>query len=176
MSNAQNPPTTLVSKDPKSELAFAFQQLADEIFSLNNQLLAIGDRLSNDKEVSTARWQILATIRNEALTAAEIARRRRLRRQSVQETVQRLQQQNLVEFHPNPRHSRAQLVKLTQKGKDVINALSERQIDTVNLLFQNSDLSLENIYDLTKELHRTLEVIERFDTLDFITDFRKEQA
>jgi len=175
MSKAQKTPAEAFSDDSKSSFARVFQQLVNEIFRLNGQLLAIGNQLSKDMEVSTARWQVLATIRSETMTVSDISRSLGLKRQSVQETVNRLRQQKLITLHSNSRHSRAPLVQLTQQGQDAISILRERQLQLAEQFMQSFDLSIEEILVVTKCLRKIQESTEQFDVLDFITDSRKKQ-
>jgi len=150
----------------RSSFGRAFQLLAREVFLLNGQLLAAGDRMSADIEVSTARWQVMAAIRTEAATVADISRSLGLRRQSVQETVNRLRQQDLVEYDSNPRHARASLVSLTPRGREIIEVLRERQLSVVDLYMRELGLSFEDINDLTRQLRRAREATELIPTLD----------
>ena len=39
----------------------AFQRLVGEVFRLNGELLAAGERLGRDVGISPARWQVIAT-------------------------------------------------------------------------------------------------------------------
>lgn len=153
--------------DPESSFSASFQQLTTEIFRLNTRLLTIGDQLSQDMEISTARWQVLATIRSEAITVAEISRRLLLRRQSVRETVNRLEAQKLVTLTANPRHVRAPLIQLTQKGQKVMNTLRERQLSLVDVFIKELGFSVADIDFILNGLRKTRELAERIDPLDF---------
>lgn len=175
MTNAKKSPTESNQEALKATFAQAFQQLTNEIFRLNGQLLAIGDQLSKDMEVSTARWQVLATIRTESMTVASLSRRLGLKRQSVRETTNRLQQQNQVKFLPNPNHARAPLVQLTEQGQKVINVLRRRQLAVAAQFMRSIDLSIEEINEVTRRLRKIEESTELFDARDFIPDSRNEQ-
>ncbi len=140
--------------DDGHDLTFvkAFQRLAGEVFRLNGQMLMTADRLSRDLEISTARWQIIATIRYESFTVAEISRQLGLKRQSIQETVNRLHGQGLVEFLDNPRHARASLVGLTPAGQQVMDVLRNRQVHLTEEFTDGLNLSVQNIDDLRVQL------------------------
>jgi DNA-binding MarR family transcriptional regulator len=56
-------------------------------------------------------------MREGALTAAELAERRRVRHQTMQAAVTELEQEGLVERGPDPRDQRARLVGLTPAGR-----------------------------------------------------------
>src|SRR5690349_11983762 len=97
-------------RDAGGELITA---LIDEVFQLNGKLLRAGDALSGEFGLTSARWQVLGAIGPDSATAAQIARRRGLRRQSVQEVVTRLRADGLVDVRPNPADRRAPLISLT---------------------------------------------------------------
>ncbi|MEF2979319.1 MarR family winged helix-turn-helix transcriptional regulator [Subtercola sp. YIM 133946] len=94
-----------------------FTTLIDEIFQLNGALLAAGDRIAATSGLSAARWQVLGRVADAPASVASIARGRGLRRQSVQETVARLERAGLVVRSPNPADLRAPLVAITDAGE-----------------------------------------------------------
>jgi DNA-binding MarR family transcriptional regulator len=112
---------------PVSPLDPAFQHLVGEVFRLNGQLLATAEELARPIGVSPAGWQTIATLRGEAMTVSDIARRLGMRRQSVQHNINRLVRQGLVELRPNPGHRRAPLAALTASGRETMAALYRLQ-------------------------------------------------
>ena len=161
-------PGSLSTEPSELEFVRAFQRLVGEVFRLNGQLLVTADQLSKDLQISTARWQVIATIRNEWATVAEISRRLGLKRQSVQETVNRLKDQGLVEFESNPSHARASLIRLTPMGQNVMETLRERQIKLTEQFTRELGLSVKEIEALTSQLRRMREQAELTNALDFI--------
>jgi len=161
----------------QAELTFvgAFQRLVGEIFRLNGQLLATADRLSGDLDISTARWQVIAVIREQPLTVAEISRRLGIRRQSVQPTVNRLRDQGLVRFRPNPRHARSPLAGLTRKGQSVMRELSRRQIRLTGRFTRELGFSVEEIESLTATLRRMREQARSIDAAEIIRGSRRDE-
>lgn len=159
-------PNNTASDAPDPEFVRSFQRLVGEVFRLNGQMLAIGDRLSQDLKISAARWQIIATLRREPFTVADISRRLGLRRQSIQETVNRLRGQGLVEFRPNPRHARSSLIALTPAGQEVMDTLRERQIALMKRFTKDLDLSTDKIDNLAEALRDLREHAELNDALD----------
>ena len=133
-------------------LVEAFQRLVSEVFRLNGELLAAGERLGKDLGVSPARWQALATIRNDPLTVADIARRLGLTRQSVQRTVNKLRRDGLVRTRPNPEHRRSQLIELTQDGARVWSQLRERQIPLTGDFTDGLGLGAQELEQLAAQL------------------------
>lgn len=106
------------------------------VFRLGGELLAAGDRLTADKGLTSARWQVLGAIAlaDRPLTVPQIARRMGLTRQSVHTTVKRLVADGLIELTPNEDHRRSQLVGLTEPGAATYTAIDKRQAKWVNRL------------------------------------------
>jgi len=137
---------------PSVEFVKAFQRFVGEVFRLNGQLLSTADMLSKDLEVSTARWQTIAAIRNEPLSVAAIARRLGLSRQSVQQTVNRLEKQDIVEFTENPDHRTSPLVQLTDRGEEIMETLRERQTRLTAYFTRDLGYSAEEVEQLSQQL------------------------
>lgn len=175
MTNVPRDPSDPGGENLRASFIRAFELLVREVFRMNGQLLTIGDHLSRDMEVSTARWQVMATIYKEAATVAEISRRLGLQRQSVLETVNRLKQQGLIEFESNPRHARASLVRLTAKGQEIIEVLRQRQLSAVDLFMRELDLSAEEINALTRQLRKAREITELIAAHDFVSEDERDK-
>jgi DNA-binding MarR family transcriptional regulator len=114
----------------------AVTDLVLDLFRLNNLLLTAGDRLVSELGLTSARWEILG-----AIVAAErpqpvawLARDLGASRQNVQRIINDLQKAALVAFEPNPHHRRAQLVVLTDEGKQTFDAAMRLQAPWVNRL------------------------------------------
>jgi DNA-binding MarR family transcriptional regulator len=102
------------------------------LFRTNGLLLAAGDRLCRPLGLSSARWQVLGALAPGPATVAEAARRMGLRRQSVQRLVDALAADGLLELSPNPRHQRAMLVALSDKGQRLYARLDQLQVGWIN--------------------------------------------
>jgi DNA-binding MarR family transcriptional regulator len=76
-------------------------------------------------------------------------------RQNVQRIVNDLVREGLVAFQTNPHHRRAQLVVLTDKGKDAFNAAMRLQAPWIDRLSEG--LAAEDI-DTT---HRVVAALQR---------------
>ncbi len=105
-------------------------------FRVNGLLLAAGDLLSAEHGLTSARWQVLGAIvsAQRPLTVPQIARRMGLTRQSVHTTVNRLLADGVVELVPNEDHQRSQLVRLTEPGQAIYQAVDQNQAAWVNQL------------------------------------------
>jgi DNA-binding MarR family transcriptional regulator len=116
-----------------------------DFFRLNSGLLAAGDRLVEELGLTSARWQILGAIiaAERPQPVAWIARDLDANRQNVQRIVNDLAEEGLVGFEPNPHHRRAQLVVLTDKGRQAFDAAMSLQTPWVNRL--SDGLAVEEI-------------------------------
>jgi DNA-binding MarR family transcriptional regulator len=124
-------------KDTKrTQAGTALTTLILDLFSLNNSLLAAGDRLVAKLRLTSARWQVLGTIVAAARPqpVAWLARDMGANRQNVQRIVNDLEKEGLIAFEPNPHHRRAQLVVLTNKGKQTFEAAMRLQAPWINEL------------------------------------------
>ena len=107
-----------------------------DLFRLNSLLVTAGDRLVARLGLTSARWQILG-----AVAAAErpepvawLARNMGANRQNVQRIINDLHEQGLVAFETNPHHRRAQLVVLTDEGRQTFDAAMRTQAPWINAL------------------------------------------
>src|SRR5215475_14018035 len=107
-----------------------------DLFRVNSLLLTAGDRLVAPLGLTSARWQILGAIvaAERSQPVAWLARDLGANRQNVQRIVNDLHQEGLVAFETNPHHRRAQLVVLTDKGKQAFDAAMRLQAPWVNRL------------------------------------------
>src|ERR1700761_4307453 len=107
----------------------ALTDLALELFSLSNHMLTAGDRLVAELGLTSARWQVLGTIAaaERPQSVSWLARDMSANRQNLQRIVNDLAEQGLVMFEANPHHRRAQLVVLTEKGKQKFDAAMRLQ-------------------------------------------------
>src|SRR5574341_228754 len=120
----------------RSRAGAAMTELILEIFRINGLLLAEGDRLTKPLGLTSARWQVMGALADGPLSAAQIARRMGLKRQSVQRLVDLLEEEQIVRFEENPDHRRAKLVRMTEAGERKYAKISQIQASWVNLLSQ----------------------------------------
>src|SRR5262249_1519146 len=95
-----------------------------DLFRLTNRLAAAGGRPGAGLGRRSGRWQIVGAIAaaERAQPVAWLARDLGGSRQNLQRIVNDLAEEELVAFQPNPRHRRAQLVVLTDKGREAFAA------------------------------------------------------
>jgi DNA-binding MarR family transcriptional regulator len=125
-----------MTKTKRTAAGEALSGLMLDLFRLNSELLAAGDQLVAGLGLTSARWQILGAIvaADRSQPVAWLARDLGANRQNVQRIVNDLHQDGLVAFDANPHHRRAQLVILTDKGKQTYEAAMRLQAPWINSL------------------------------------------
>lgn len=140
----------------------SFQRLVGEVFRLNGELLRTAGELAGDLDITPARWQTIAVIRNQPMTAAQIGRQLGLTRQAVQQTLRKLKEQGLIELLPNPDHQRAWLIGLSPAGRQAMYTLRERQTALTARFTERLGLSVAEIDQLREHLRQMREAAEAF--------------
>ena len=135
----------------------AVTSLMLDLFRLNSLLLTAGDRLVARLGLTSARWQMLGAIvaAERSQPVAWLARDLGANRQNVQRIVNDLHKEGLVAFAANPHHRRAQLVVLTDKGKQTFEAAMGLQAPWVNSL--SHVLFVKDI----KTVHRVVTALQK---------------
>ena len=149
-----------MSKGKQTPAGRALTDVVLELFRLNNRLLNAGDRLVADLGLTSARWQVLGTIvaAQRAQPVAWLARDMGGNRQNVQRIVNDLAAEGLVAFQPNPHHRRAQLVVLTDRGRDTYGAAMNVQTPWINRLADGLRVAdIETTRELISTLRQRLE-------------------
>jgi DNA-binding MarR family transcriptional regulator len=129
-------------------------------------LLTAGDRLVARLGLTSARWQILG-----AIVAAErpqpvawLARNLGANRQNVQRIINDLHKEGLVAFEPNPHHRRAQLVVLTDMGRQTFDTAMRLQAPWVNSLANGLLVKdIETVHRVITVLRKKLEGNDQSD-------------
>jgi DNA-binding MarR family transcriptional regulator len=146
-----------VNKTKRTSAGDALSSLILDLFRLNSLIATAGDRLVARLGLTSARWQILG-----AIAAAErpqpvawLARDMGAYRQNVQRIINDLHEEGLVAFEANPHHRRAQLVVLTDKGKQTFEAAMRLQGPWINALSEG--LSVKDI----RTMHRVVVALRK---------------
>lgn len=137
----------------------AFTQVLLEVFRLHGLLLEAGDRLTSPLGLTSARWQVLGVVEHGPATVSEIGRVMGLARQSVQQQTDALAREGFLTYVDNPRHRRARLVQLTEKGREAAAALIPAQAQWANRIGQaaSSPEQLQAALDTLRLLTARLE-------------------
>lgn len=149
-----------MSKNKHTAAGRALTDVVLELFRLNNRMLAAGDRLVAELGLTSARWQVLGTIvaSGRPQPVAWLARDMGGNRQNVQRIVNDLANEGLVAFQPNPHHRRAQLVVLTERGKEAFDAAMRLQTPWINRLSEELRVAdIETTHNVVATIRGRLE-------------------
>jgi DNA-binding MarR family transcriptional regulator len=95
---------------------------------------------------------------------AWIARDLGANRQNVQRIINDLHKDGLIVFAPNPHHRRAQLVVITDKGRQAFDAAMDLQVPWINRLSEGLTVKeLETVHRAIKFLREKLEASAEAD-------------
>ena len=146
-----------MSKPKWTPAGEALTGLVLDLFRANGLMLTAGDRLVAGLGLTSARWQILGAIMDaeRSQPVAWIARDMGANRQNVQRIINDLESEGLVRFEPNPHHRRAQLVVLTDKGKQTFEAAMRLQAPWINRL--SDGLTVKEI----QTAHRVIQALRK---------------
>jgi DNA-binding MarR family transcriptional regulator len=141
-----------MTKTKRTPAGTALTHLILDLFRVNSLILTAGDRLVARLGLTSARWQILGAIvaAERAQPVAWLARDMGANRQNVQRIINDLHKEGLVGFEANPHHRRAQLVTLTEKGKQTFDAAMRLQAPWITSLSEG--LSVKDI----QTMHRVI--------------------
>ncbi|PMW99652.1 MarR family transcriptional regulator [Pseudomonas sp. FW215-R2] len=135
-----------------------------ELFRASARMITAGDRLVAEIGLTSARWQLLGTIVNadRAQPVSWIARDMGANRQNVQRIVNDLVKDGLLEFQPNPHHRRAQLVVLTDAGREAFERAMRLQAPWINTLSEGLDVDdIQTTHNVLNQLRNRLEEDQR---------------
>jgi DNA-binding MarR family transcriptional regulator len=135
----------------------AFTNLVLSVFRLNGLLLGAGDRMTAPVGQTSARWQIMGCIDDEARSVADIARIMGLARQSVQRTADLLVEDGLAVYEENPLHKRAKLIRLNAKGLKILRTIEEAQQTWANEI--GKDIGEHELVKVSKVLEQLQKVL-----------------
>ncbi len=149
-----------MNKTKRTPAGDALTGLVIDLFRVNNLLLIAGDRLVARLGLTSARWQVLG-----AIVAAErpqpvawLARNMGANRQNLQRIINDLHKEGFVAFEVNPHHRRAQLVVLTDKGRQTYEAAMRLQSPWVDSLAQGLVVKdIETVHRVILALRRKLD-------------------
>ncbi len=146
-----------MNKAKRTPVGDALTDLILDLFKVNSLILTAGDRLVARLGLTSARWQILGAMvaAERAQPVAWLARDMGANRQNVQRIINDLHKEGLVTFEANPHHRRAQLVILTDKGKQTFDAAMRLQAPWINSLSEG--LSIKDI----QTMHRVITTLRK---------------
>jgi DNA-binding MarR family transcriptional regulator len=110
----------------------ALTSLLVEVIRLAEFFTQTGEALARPQGQTLARWLVLETLEEGPAPVAEVARRLRLARQSVQRVADLLERDGLIAYEANPRHRRAKLARLTPAGRRTLRRIQGAQREWAN--------------------------------------------
>ena len=144
-----------------TEIDREFDALVRANAALYRALLAIGEAIAGAAGQSNARSQCLQQIIDEPRTVAAIAVRQGTTRQSVQRVADLLVADGLAAYADNPRHRRAQLLTLTDQGREALRLMHRQHQDCVRRAAAH--LSGTDLPELTRQLTALRAAIQEVD-------------
>ncbi|OAV52253.1 MarR family transcriptional regulator [Rhizobium sp. WYCCWR10014] len=138
----------------------ALTDLILDLFRLNNRMINAGDKLVEGLGLTSARWHVLGTVitSGRPQPVAWLARDIGANRQNVQRIVNDLEKEGLLAFQPNPHHRRAQLVVLTDRGKQAYETAMRLQAPWVDMLAEGLQVEdLKTTHAVMRALRSKLE-------------------
>jgi DNA-binding MarR family transcriptional regulator len=106
----------------------AFDALVAETIALFHRLRAAAEQVHRQGKLSGARRGVLRGLeRLGPQTVPQMARARPVSRQHIQMLVNGLEAEGLVELANNPAHKRSRLVRLTARGRHLVDAMDRRE-------------------------------------------------
>ena len=135
----------------------ALSELWVAVFQLTGQFTAAGDALARPAGQTSARWQVMAAIEDGPATVAQIARRLRLTRQSVQRVADLLAADGIARYEDNPGHRRAKLLRLTPTGLEALHTIQAAQRGWANTL--GARVGERDLRHATRILRRVLDAL-----------------
>jgi DNA-binding MarR family transcriptional regulator len=128
------------------------------VFQLDGLFSAAGDALARPAGQTSARWQVMAAIEDSPATVAQIARRLRLARQSVQRVADLLDAEAIAAYEDNPGHRRAKLLRLTAKGRQALGTIQAAQRHWANTI--GAQIGERDLRQASKVLGRVLDRLD----------------
>jgi DNA-binding MarR family transcriptional regulator len=145
----------MTNRTPKGD---AFTAVVLRIMRTNGLLSLAGDTITKSVGQSSARWQVMGAIDDEAMTVAEIARIFGMARQSIQRVADALVHEGIATYADNPAHQRAKLVALTVSGKKSLKVIQEGQRIWANRIGEQlGERSLKQMVVLLQQLSDVVE-------------------
>ncbi len=147
----------------RTKNAELFTEIVLEIFKLNGLLNTVGDNLTKEYGLSSARWKVLGAIyiNGSAQTVSQIALKMGQSRQAVQKTVTAMIKDGFLILIDNPNHKTAKLVTLTKNGSEAYEELDTKQIEWSNACASKFDIdSLAKTIKVLNEISNDFECNE----------------
>lgn len=140
----------------------ALHRLFDQTVALFHRLRAEAERIHRQGELTAARRGVLRGLYvHGPQSVPQMARVRPVSRQHIQSLVNHLQEEDLVEFLPNPAHKKSHLVGLTAKGIGLVKRMEICEQSLLKQLNTGVDTkAIETAVDVLERIRKALETKE----------------
>jgi DNA-binding MarR family transcriptional regulator len=129
------------------ELLDPISQLALHVFRAQQSLSSVGDDLTSQWGMTSAKWKVLGAVElsDAPPTASGIGRTMGMTRQAATKQISMLLDHGLLTPHDNPLDARAAVYTLSTEGKatyDAISAAWAKRIEGIHASINHSDISV----------------------------------
>jgi DNA-binding MarR family transcriptional regulator len=105
--------------------AGSYRLLIAEVYELAGRSVQTSEAIARRHGQTAARWHVMSVLADRDASASAIARRLGQARQSVHRVAADLLAASLLQAIPNPDHQRSPLLRLTETGHRVLEALTD---------------------------------------------------
>lgn len=124
--------------------------------------------------LTAARRGILRSLREEGTqTVPDLARSRKVSRQHIQSVVNELEELGLVQLVENPSHKRSRLVELTERGREALEVMLEREMEYLGTL--DAPVAPEDLRSAAATLRKVRESLQLSPALREDEELETEQ-
>lgn len=154
--------------------AQALESLIAETILFYQRLQAVAEELHGFKRLSGGKRGVLRDLyQNGMQTVPQMARSRPVSRQHIQTIVNPLAEKELVEFIENPAHKRSKLVRLTQKGVDIVEEMDRQEIEILSQFKIN--VSEQDILNSASVLKSVREIFKNKQTKELLNSIHERR-
>ncbi|HEV7184217.1 MAG TPA: MarR family transcriptional regulator [Leifsonia sp.] len=132
-------------------------EFVSSVFTVNGLIIRAGEAIVGPLGESSARWQVLGRAFG-GMTVADMAKEIGHARQSTQRVANDLVADGLAEYRPHPTDRRTQIVHLTDRGRNLLEQIYERQLQWSQGVFEN--LPSTELVDATEALRSVAAQLE----------------
>jgi DNA-binding MarR family transcriptional regulator len=135
------------------------RELVAGVIQLGNLLMRHLAPLFEKANITPQQWAVLATIGDEPMNLASVARKLAVSKQNMTGMMARLEQLGLVERSENPQDLRSTRVQLTRRGRGIIEKLAPVYAEWQKNL--GHELGERELQTLTRAINRLIARLEQ---------------
>ena len=124
-------------------------EFVSSVFTVNSLIIQAGEGIVGPLGELSARWQVLGRAFG-GMTVADMAKSIGHARQSTQRVANALVADGLAEYRAHPTDRRTQIVHLTDRGRELLERIYERQLQWSQGVFEK--LPATQLVDTTESL------------------------